>query len=238
MTKTGNTSGIKKIIILAVILILPGFLYFLLERKGENRYQNLPVFGEKTLTGTFTSRMGKQVPDTLFHQISPFTLVNQQGEPTSVLGNDTTIAVVNFFYTRCATFCKHMNDAMNSVADRFAANGMVNFYTITVDTAYDTPGVLQAYSEAYQPESKKWHFLTGGRGTDDVYVIARNGFLVDAVRDTTREAHFIHSSSLILIDSKRRIRGYYDVNRNKEVDRLIDEVKLVLVQEIREASPY
>lgn len=231
-----RTSGIKKIMILAVILILPGFLYFLLERKGENRYKNLPIYGEKLLTGTFSSRMGKQVPDTLFHQIKPFTLTNQRDELTPVLGNDTTITVVNFFYTRCITFCKHMNDEMNRVAERFSGNGMVNFYTITIDTAYDTPEVLRIYAETYQPSTKKWHFLTAG--AEDVYDIARNGFLVDAVQDTTRDAHFIHSSSLILVDSKRRIRGYYDVNTKKEVDRLIDEIKLLLVQEIRETSPY
>ncbi len=236
MTGIVNTSGIKKIMILAAILILPGFLYFLLERKAENRYQNLPIYGEKVLTGTSTSRMGKQVPDTLFHQITPFSLTNQIGVPVSVLQEDTTISVVNFFYTRCTTFCKHMNDEMNRVADRFANNQMVNFYTITVDTAYDTPEVLQAYAKDYRPETKKWHFLTGGK--DDVYNVARNGFLVDAVEDTTRDAHFIHSSSLILVDSKRRIRGYYDVNQKKEVDRLIDELKLLLVQEIREHSPY
>ena len=236
MTKTGNTSGIKKILILAVILILPGFLYFLLKEKGENRYQNLPIFGEKSLTGTFTSRMGKQVPDTLFHQIPPFSLTGVDGMPVSVLASDTSISVVNFFYTRCNTFCKHMNDEMNRVAERFVSNGMVNFYTITVDTTYDTPEVLRQYAEAYQPDTKKWHFLTAG--ADDVYSIARDGFLVDAVQDTTQEAHFIHSSSLILVDSDRRIRGYYDVNQKKEVDRLIDEIKLLLVQEIREHSPY
>lgn len=236
MTNSGGTSGVKKIAILAVILILPGFLYFLLERQGENRYQDLPIYGEKVLTGTFTSRMGKQVPDTLFHQIAPFTLTDQQGESITVLGGNQAISVVNFFYTRCATFCKHMNDEMSRVADRFASNDMVNFYTLTVDTVYDTPEVLQAYAEVYQPETKKWRFLTAGE--DDVYDIARNGFLVDAVQDTTRDAHFIHSSSLILVDSKRRIRGYYDVNTKKEVDRLIDEIKLLLVQEIRETSPY
>src|SRR3546814_6900814 len=91
MTAPASTNGIKKIIILAAILILPGFLYFLLERKGENRYQNLPIYGEKILTGTFTSRMGKQVPDTLFHQIESFSLTDQQGTPVSVLVNDTTI---------------------------------------------------------------------------------------------------------------------------------------------------
>ncbi len=236
MNTTAQASGLKKIIILAVVLILPGFLYYLLEKKGENRYQNLPIYGEKILTGTFTSRMGKQVPDTLFHQIAPFSLTDQLGNPVDVLANDTSIAVVNFFYTRCATFCTHMNDEMNRVAERFVRNGMVNFYTITVDTAYDTPAVLRDYAETYKPTTKKWHFLTAG--SDDVYDVARNGFLVDAVRDTSRTASFIHSSSLILVDSKQRIRGYYDVNHKKEVDRLIDELKLLLVQEIREASPY
>lgn len=231
-----QTSGWKKVVILAVILILPGFLYFLLERKGENRYRSLPIYGEKVLTGTFTSRMGKQVPDTLFHQIEPFSLTDQQGESVTVLASDTSISVVNFFYTRCATFCRHMNDEMNRVAERFVGNNMVNFYTVTVDTAYDTPETLAGYAKVYQPGTKKWHFLTAGK--DDVYDIARNGFLVDAVQDTTREARFIHSSSLILVDSKRRIRGYYDVNQKKEVDRMIDELKLLLVQEIREASPY
>jgi len=236
MDTVGQTKGLKKVIILVVILLLPGFLYYLLEKKGQNRYQNLPIYGEKVLTGTVSKRMGKEIPDTLFHQIKPFSLTNQEGKAVEVLANDTSIAVVNFFFSRCATFCKHMNDEMNRVADRFANNEMVNFYTITVDTAYDTPAVLKEYAQAYHPETKKWHFLTAGK--DNVYDIAREGFLVDAVQDTTQEAGFIHSSSLILVDSKRRIRGYYDVNHMKEVDRLIDEIKLLLVQEIREKSPY
>lgn len=235
--ETGRrTSGLKKILILAAILILPGFLYYLLEKKGENRYQNLPIYGEKVLTGTFTKRMGKPVADTLFHQLTPFSLTNQQGNPVLVLASDSSISVVNFFYTRCMSFCKHMNDEMNRVADRFADNDLVNFYTITVDTAYDTPEVLENYAEPYRPETKKWHFLTAGGA--DVFNIARNGFLVDAVRDTTKEVGFIHSSSLMLVDSQRRIRGYYDVNQHKEADRLIDEIKLLLVQELRERSPY
>ncbi len=236
MENSRQTHGLKKMIILAVILILPGFLYYLLEKKGENRYKSLPIYGEKVLTGTFSSRMGKQVPDTLFHQIEPFSLVDQAGRDVEVLANDSSIAVVNFFYSRCATFCTHLNDEMNRVATRFANNKRVNFYSMTVDTAYDSPEVLQGYAASYQPQEKKWHFLTAGK--DDVYDIARNGFLVDAVQDTSREASFIHSSSLILVDSQRRIRGYYDVNHKKEVDRLIDEVKLLLVEEIRATSPY
>ncbi|SEL68412.1 SCO family protein [Parapedobacter koreensis] len=231
-----KSGGLKKLIILAAILILPGFLYYLLEKKGENRYKTLPIYGEKVLTGTSSRRMGKEIPDTLFHHIPPFSLVNQQAKEIPVLANDSTVVVVNFFYSRCASFCAQMNDEMNRVAERFANNELVNFYTITVDTLYDTPEVLREYAKGYQPETKKWHFLTAGK--DDVFHIARNGFLVDAVQDTTKAASFIHSASLILVDSQRRIRGYYDASQKKEVDRLIDEVKLLLVEEIREKSPY
>ena len=180
--------------------------------------------------------MGIQIPDTVFHEIAPFSLINQEGHEVDLLANDTSIAVVNFFYSRCATFCNHMNDEMNRVAERFVKNKTVNFYTISVDTTFDSPSVLKEYAAGYQPQDKKWHFLTAGQ--NDVYGIAREGFLVDAVRDTTQEVSFIHSSSLILVDSHRRIRGYYDVNHKKEVDRLIDEVKLLLVEEIRDTSPY
>ncbi len=236
MEGTRRTFGLKKIAILAGILLLPGFLYYLLKQKGENRYTKLPIYGEKILTGTFTNRMGEKIPDTLFHQVSPFTLTNQLGNAVQVLASDTCLSVVNFFYTRCPADCNHMNDELNRVAERFSANGLVRFYTLSVDTAFDSPDVLQAYAAKYAPQTKKWDFLTAGQ--DDVYRIAREGFLVDAVQDTTRgEALFLHSPSLILVDTHRRIRGYYDANERKEVDRLVDEIKLLLVQEIRERSP-
>ena len=235
MQQQKNRSGrIKKIMILAAILALPGFLYYLLKEKGENRYKPLPIYGEKTLAGTFRSRMGRKIPDTLYHQVPPFTLLNQDGSTVHVPEQDTSIAVVNFFYTRCQGFCGHMNDEMDRVATRFANNRMVRFYTLTVDGAHDTPDILAQYVKHYRPGEKKWDFLTGD--PDSLFRIAREGFLVNAIRDTTREAAFIHSSSLVLLDSQRRIRGYYDVNMRGEVDKLIDEIKLLLTEEIRNIS--
>lgn len=226
-----NSKRIVKILVLAAILILPGFLYYLLEREGKNSYKPLPIYGEKALTGTFTSRMGEKIPDTAFHLVPEGNFINQLGNETIIPGQDTSISIVNFFYTRCESFCQHMNDEMDRVAVRFSNNPKVQFFTFTVDTAYDRPEVLAEYARKYSPETKKWNFLTGSG--DDVLEYARKGWMVDAVQDTAREAAFIHSSSLILMDSKRRIRGYYDVNQLKEVDRLIDEIKLLLVEEVR-----
>jgi len=249
MTDKKKSTRIFKVLILAAILILPGFLYYLLEKEGKNSYKPLPIFGEKTLTGTFTSKMGDQIPDTAYHLVPKAVLTNQMGEDVQFPAEESSISVVNFFYTRCDTFCPYMNEEMNRVASRFINNPKVRFYTLTVDTLYDTPEVLNAYSSNFQPETKKWHWLTSRKGfedghldslgrTNDIHAIAREGYLVDAFQDTTREAAFIHSSFLILIDSERRIRGYYDVNHKKEVDRMIDEIKLLLVEEVRRNSPY
>src|SRR5690606_30899150 len=161
MQQQNNRSGrIKKIMILAAILALPGFLYYLLKEKGENRYKPLPIYGEKTLPGTFRSRMGRKIPDTVYHQVPPFTLLNQDGSTVPVPAQDPGSAVVNFFYTRCLGSCGHMNDAMNRVASRCAKNGVVRFYTLTVDGAHDTPGMLLPYAGQFRPGEKKWRFLT------------------------------------------------------------------------------
>lgn len=238
MAEKRNSSRIYKVLILAAILALPGFLYYLLENKGENRYKALPIYGEKQLTGTFTSRMGEQIPDTLYHAVPQIELLNQQDSLVLIPALDSAISIVNVFYTRCESFCTHMNDEMNRVADRFINNNKVRFYTISIDTLYDTSLVLANYGSKYTPESKKWQFLTGNSSERDVLDFVRSGLLVDAFQDTTKEATFVHSSSLILLDSEHRIRGYYDVNHRKEVDRLIDEIKLLLVEEVRERSPY
>jgi protein SCO1/2 len=48
-------------------------------------------------------------------------------------------------------------------------------------------------------------FLTGD--TAQIYTLARQGFLVNAV--DVGGGDFIYSDKLILIDKKKRIRGYY-----------------------------
>ena len=236
MSGSNDTSKrIIKIVVLATILILPGFLYYLLEREGKNRYKSLPVYGAKELTGTFSKRMGKEIPDTLFHQLTSFKAVNQESDTLLVLSESANITVVNFFYTRCETFCDLLLKEMDRVATRFANNQRVDFYSMTVDTVYDRPAILKQYSDGLAPQAKKWNFLTSPFNTLEVI---RRGFLVDALEDPSRPGIFIHSSSFVLLDSKRRIRGYYDVNHPKEIDRLIDEIKLLLVEEIRLNDAY
>lgn len=235
MTSTKSKSAFSKVAILAIILVMPGLLFYFLQQKAENRYQSLPILGPKQLTGTFHSKRGVQIPDTLFHQVSPFTLQNEDGEEVSYPINNTSISIVNFFYTDCDTFCLEMNKGVSRLAHIFAKNEIIQFFTLSVDSA-DTPESLKEYAKQFNKDNTHWQFLGGNQ--KEVADISKNGFLLDALQDNTRPNTFIISPNLVLLDSQQRIRGFYDGSNPKEMDLLIDEIKLLVTEELRNLKRY
>jgi protein SCO1 len=229
MNKT--SSSWKKIVILVTILAVPGFLYYLLQEKGKNRYKPLSKFGPKEVANTFHTVRGKQIPDTIYHTISDFELINQDGKPVSFHADSSQITVVNFFFTRCPSFCPAMNKEMARVVKLYEKNHLLRFFSITVDPDHDTPEVLKQYAKQYHVSTDKWNFLTGPQSS--VYKLAQKDFLVDALKDTTQANNFIHSPMLILLDPQKRIRGYYDSTDKEQVDKLIDEIKVLIAEELR-----
>lgn len=213
------------------MLAVPGFLYYLLSEKGKNRYKPLGIYGPKELSGSFHQARGNSIPDTTYHIITGTPLKDQNNQDFNV-GTDTShITVVNFFFSRCTNFCAHMNADMGGIAKLYATNKMVNFVSITVDPDYDTPERLKNYSEQYHVSSNKWRFLTGS--SKAIYRLAREGFLVDAFKDSTQKNNFVHSSKMILLDPGRRIRGFYDSGDKEQVEKLVDEIKLQITEELR-----
>jgi protein SCO1/2 len=226
-----STFSVKKILILVTILAVPGFLYYLLQDKGKNRYHPLSYFGPKHLASTFQTKRGKKIPDTIYHSISDFKLVNQKGDSIGFAADSNKITVVNFFFTRCPSFCKNMNKEMSRVAETYQNNNFLRFLSISIDPDFDTAPVLLNYSKSFNNKSKRWNFLTGNK--DLIYKLSRQDFLVDALKDTSLENNFIHSPMLILVDPHKHIRGYYDSGSKDQVDRLIDEIKVLITEELR-----
>ncbi len=225
-----SSFSVKKILILVTILAVPGFLYYLLQDKGKNRYHPLSFFGPKQVANTFKTKRGKKIPDTLYHAISDFKLINQKGDSISFTADSNKITVVNFFFTRCPSFCRSMNKEMSRVAETYRKNNFLRFLSISVDPDFDTSPILLDYSKSYKTLSQ-WNFLTGNK--DLIYKLSRQDFLVDALQDASRPNNFIHSSMLILIDTNKHIRGYYDSNSKDKVDKLIDEIKVLITEELR-----
>jgi len=219
---------LKKISILVLVLVVPGFLYYLLTSQGKNRYKPLAVFGPKQLAKTSHKVKGKNIPDTIYHTLKDFNLRDQYGAPVCLKTFDNKIFIADFFYTHCPTVCNLVNSNISGLLAEYEKNKMVYFVSITVDPFRDSVDALRSYSRRFKP-SPKWLFLTGDTST--VYNLARTGFLVDALQ--TGKDEFIYSDKLILIDGNKHIRGYYTGASTAEVTRLDDEIKVLISEEIR-----
>jgi protein SCO1/2 len=224
-------SGIlKKITILVLVLVVPGFLYYLLTAHGKNRYKPLAVFGPKQVAKTtHKGNNGKDVADTIYHTLPDFNLADQNGRPVSLKTLHNKIFVVNFFYTGCPTVCALMNRNVNVIDSFYTRNKMVYFLSITVNPKQDDVVALKKYAASFKDLSQKRLFLTGDTGT--IYNLARKGFLVNALQ--TGPNDFVYSDKLVLIDKDKRIRGYYDGASTVDVERLNDEIKVLIADEIR-----
>ncbi len=228
---TGQKKGIKTILILAVILLLPGFLYFVLNKSGSNTYASLPIFGKKEVPGTTHRKWGRDIVDTIYHTVPSVDFVNYDGKKVHLLDNDTTLSVVHLMYSRDASLSRTMIKRLDQIANRFIQNKKVKLYSISVDTTYDTPAVLAKYSKVYKPWTKSWFFVT--KPSVDIFKFAKESLLQDAMANPEGSKPFIIGSNYLLLDTKGRIRGIYDINVKTDVDRLEDEIKLLLVEEIR-----
>lgn len=231
---SNNKFSIKKILILVTVLAVPGFLYYLLTEKGKNRYRPLGVFGPKQVAATFHKKRGVNIPDTIYHQIRDFKLTNQSGKSLGLPADTAQITVVNFFFTNCKSVCPQMNANLAKVVEAYKKNRLVKFYSITVDPENDTPDALAKYALNLKADTAKWNFLTGDK--ELIYSLAKRDFLVDAFKDTSSAERFIHSPLLILVDPHKRIRGYYDAINTEQIDKLIDEIKVQIAEELRQVT--
>jgi protein SCO1/2 len=86
--------------------------------------------------------------------------------------------------------------------------------------------VLKEYAERLGVKSDKWHFITGAK--EDIFEIAQNSYFSVAAEDKDAAGGLIHSGKFLLIDKQGRIRGAYDGTNPEDVDKLIDDIALLL----------
>lgn len=179
----------------------------------EKRTLLLPVYGEKTTTGS----------DTVYHQIGRFSLVNQYGDTVTESAMHGKICVSNFFFATCKSICPEMSTNLVDVQKEFASDDSIRIFSHSVNPIHDTVEVLMSYAAQYGAQKNKWDLLTGDKKT--IYDLAKNGYLVNAIEDDGSPEGFLHSELFLLVDTKGRIRGMYDGTDKSQVQKLIADIR-------------
>lgn len=226
-------ASIKKVLILAAILAVPGFLYYVLVDQGKNRYKPLPFFGPKKVASTFHSKHGRQIPDTIYHELPDFRFVNQQADTVSWKTYAGKIIVLNLFYTTGNNYgVEFANKAMNAFYQTYNKNPLIHFVGLSIDPVTDVPAVLAPYAAGLKAKAGKWDLLTGD--STAVYTWINRGLYVDALQETVQgKRRFTYNNLFVLLDPQHRIRGYYDATNQEALSKLDDEIKVLVAEELR-----
>jgi len=230
MGNRNRKKNISTVIILAIVLLVPGFLYIGLNKMGSNEYVKLPIYGDKVLSGKMNRKMGREIPDTTYHTIKPIELWNASGDSVKLFNQDSIISVVHFFYAKDKGLSNSLLFDIESVVQRFDYTNKIQFYSISIDTLDQGDVLAGIYNKYNVKKYKNWHIL-GSKG--DILNYVRENFLMDAFRDPEDPSKYIFGNNYILVDAENRIRGYYDINMNTETKRLEDEIKVQVVEDMR-----
>ncbi len=195
------------------ILFILSTILFSCDQKPKSNGLLLPVFGEKKASGT----------DTVYHTIRPFFFTNQYNEPVTEGTTKNKIYVADFFFATCQSICPQMSSQLVHVQDAFKNDSSILILSHTVNPMHDTVEVLNSYAQTYGALKGKWHFLTGSK--KEIYALAKDSYLVNALEDDGTPEGFLHSELFILVDTYGRIRGTYDGTDPVAVQKLIADIK-------------
>ena len=186
--------------------------------------KKLPILGERDWVKKTVD--GKEIVDTIYNTIPPFTFANQNGDTITENLVKGKIFVADFFFTTCPTICPVMKRQMLKVYDQFKANKDVMILSHTIDPDHDTPQVLNKFAKDLGVTGDQWQFLTGPK--EKIYEIGLKNYMVVAKEDSAAEGGFLHSGAFVLVDKDRHVRGIYDGTTEEGTKRLIADIQTLL----------
>ena len=163
------------------------------------------------------------------HTIEDFSFTNQNGKTITQKDYEGKIYVADFFFTTCPSICVPMGENMAWLQEQIKNNPKVMLLSHTVTPDIDTPEVLKAYALKKGVIDTKWNLVTGKK--EAIYYIARKSYLAVKTTDSSELYDMVHTENFVLVDAKRRIRGFYDGTNLEEVKRLLEDIKFLSGEE-------
>ncbi len=217
----------KRVLVVLSLVVLAGVAVAWYMNRADYDTRRLPVINPSSVNDSLVdaSLQNKGTG----HRIRDFKLLNQLGETFTARQLEGKIYVTDFFFTTCRSICPKMTSQLQRVHARFRDDDRVRIVSHTVLPHIDSVPVLLEYAENYGADHHKWIFLTGDK--QEIYDLARKSYFVvkEAAPGTGDEGEdFIHTENFVLIDTQKRIRGYYDGTSTEDVNRLMDDMDILL----------
>jgi protein SCO1/2 len=182
--------------------------------------KSLPIFNPSDVNPELVDTTVQYISK--YHTIADFSFTNQNGKSISQKDYEGKIYVADFFFTSCKSICPKMTTNLVEVQKAFLHNPKVKLLSFSVMPDIDSVSVLKEYAKINGVIDSKWNLVTGDKKA--IYAMARKSYL--AVKQGKPEELYdmVHTENFVLVDSKRRIRGFYDGTKKEEIQRLIEDI--------------
>lgn len=160
-----------------------------------------------------------------YHRIGDFALINQNGDTITQDDYAGKIYVADFFFTTCPSICPIMTKNMASIQDVIETDDEVMLLSHSVTPQIDSVPRLKKYAEDKGVIDAKWNLLTGDK--KQIYELARKSYLAVKNDGDGGPYDMIHTENFILVDKEKRIRGFYDGTKAEEVEKLLEDLKIL-----------
>ena len=121
-----------------------------------------------------------------------------------------------------------MTTNLVEVQKAFINNPKVMLLSHTVFPEIDSVSVLKEYAKKNGVIDTKWNLVTGDK--KQIYALARKSYLAVKLGKPEELYDMIHTENFVLVDSKRRVRGFYDGTKKEDIERLIEDINFLCTQ--------
>jgi protein SCO1/2 len=157
-----------------------------------------------------------------YHTIADFSFVNQNGKTITQKDYEGKVYVADFFFTTCGSICPKMTTNLADVQKAIINNPKVMLLSHTVFPETDSVPVLKAYAKKHGVLDSKWNLVTGDK--KEIYTMARKSYLAVKLGKPEELYDMVHTENFVLVDQKRRVRGFYDGTKKEDMQRLITDI--------------
>lgn len=157
-----------------------------------------------------------------YHTIADFSFVNQNGYTITQKNYEGKIYVADFFFTTCGSICPKMTTNLADVQKAILNNPKVMLLSHTVFPEVDSIPVLKTYAIKHGVVDSKWNLVTGDK--KQIYTMARKSYLAVKLGRPDQLYDMVHTENFVLVDQKRRVRGFYDGTDKEEIKRLLADI--------------
>ena len=189
----------------------------------QTQEKKLPIYSPSMVSDELVEEDLRYVKK--YHRISDFSLLNQNGNNVTQEDYKNKIYVADFFFTTCPDICPIMTGNMLYLQENLKdTNVMLASFSVT--PKIDTVEVLKEYATLKGVDDSRWNLMTGDK--KQIYDLARKSYLVAKAIPDGKNHGMIHTENFVLVDRDKRIRGYYDGTNIEDMDKLLDDIQILI----------